>query len=276
MAWRSRAHALQLCASHGRRAIVQVMRHANAVLAQTGDEVQRAKAFLRRGQALSEAASLDAEARARSVQMSNAESVEELVRAAREDLLCARQFAAGSAGGDTTLVDSALEDLESGGVEKRRQRLRAKLKPAVRPAQASKARGSVGLEGNGHVRSVKPRGFHEWSEVDVDAELERLDTESLVEQGLTQQEITNKKILEIVQDETLEEDEKMLQCMRLAGHPNWTPPPLSAEDKARREQESLMRFLQDPRRQLDEKASFLSNFYAEHKETLPHAKEDTR
>ena len=111
------------------------------------------------------------------------------------------------------MVDSALEDLESGGVEKRRQRLRAKLKPAVRPAQASKARGSVGLEGNGHVRSVKPRGFHEWSEVDVDAELERLDTESLVEQGLTQQEITNKKILEIVQDETLEEDELVVECV---------------------------------------------------------------
>ena len=45
--------------------------------------------------------------------------------------------------------------------------------------------------------------------MDLDSELERLDRETLSEQGLSPQDITNKKILEIVADETLEEDEKM-------------------------------------------------------------------
>jgi hypothetical protein len=45
--------------------------------------------------------------------------------------------------------------------------------------------------------------------VDLDSELERLDRETLSEQGLSPQDITNKKILDIVADETLEEDEKM-------------------------------------------------------------------
>ena len=48
--------------------------------------------------------------------------------------------------------------------------------------------------------------------MDLDSELERLDRETLSEQGLSAQDITNKKILEIVADETLEEDEKMKVC----------------------------------------------------------------
>jgi hypothetical protein len=95
---------------------------------------------------------------------------------------------------------------------------------------------------------VKPRELTEWNKLDLDAELERLDKEVLTSQGLTEKDITNRKILEIVQDETMEEDEKMKACMRLAGHTDWSPPPLSEEEKARREQEKLMRFMQDPRR----------------------------
>eukprot|EP00961_Rhodomonas_salina_P139669 1879710-Rhodomonas_salina.3 len=33
------------------------------------------------------------------------------------------------------------------------------------------------------------------------------------------------------QDEELDEDEKMRRCMALAGHPDWTPKPLTEEEK---------------------------------------------
>ena len=59
--------------------------------------------------------------------------------------------------------------------------------------------------------------------------------------GMTDEEITNKKILEIVQSEGMDEDEKMAKCMALVGHSDWKPKPLTEEEQKRRENDKFLK-----------------------------------
>ena len=62
------------------------------------------------------------------------------------------------------------------------------------------------------------------------------------------------------EDPSLEEEDKVTRCMRLAGHAAWRAPPPTAADRRRREAEGLLRLLVDPARADAEKEDALSRF----------------
>ncbi len=65
---------------------------------------------------------------------------------------------------------------------------------------------------------------------------------------------------QVVEDDSLEEEDKVARCMRLAGHADWRAPPPTAADRRRREAEVLLRLLEDPARAEAEKAEALHHF----------------
>ena len=52
---------------------------------------------------------------------------------------------------------------------------------------------------------------------------------------------------QVVDRQDLEEEERMQLCMRMAGHTDWRPPALTAEEREKRAAEKIMRVISDPR-----------------------------
>jgi len=105
-------------------------------------------------------------------------------------------------------------------------------------------------------RPKKLRAMEDWDKFDVDAELDSIEEEDRRSRGLSDHEIRNEKVLEIMQDEQLSEKEKMEKCMHMSGHKDYEHKE-TEEDKARREAQDLINIVQDPRRQPREKMHFL-------------------
>ena len=89
--------------------------------------------------------------------------------------------------GDAAIV-LALQDAVEGKAVKRRGEYR----------EAREKAGCGGGGGGGGKKSVLPKGFSEWDNIDYDKECEKLDEESLKEGGWTDEDIYNKKILDVV------------------------------------------------------------------------------
>lgn len=94
----------------------------------------------------------------------------------------------------------------------------------------------------------------------MEDELDRIEDEDRRSRGLDDNEIRNEKILEIMQDSSLDEKQKMEKCMWLAGHDDYTHKE-TEEDAARREQQELLNKVQDPRYQARDKMHFLQEAY---------------
>ena len=85
----------------------------------------------------------------------------------------------------------------------------------------------------------------DWDKFDVDEELTRIEDEDRRTRGLNDKEITNEKILEIMEDQTLSQADKMEKCMHMVGHKEYEYAE-TEEDKARNESQELMNRMQNP------------------------------
>ena len=85
----------------------------------------------------------------------------------------------------------------------------------------------------------------DWDKFDVDEELTRIEDEDRRTRGLNDKEITNEKILEIMEDQNLSQADKMEKCMHMVGHKEYEYAE-TEEDKARNESQELMNRMQNP------------------------------
>jgi len=98
----------------------------------------------------------------------------------------------------------------------------------------------------GRANKSKPmKSNADWDKFDVDEELTRIEDEDRRTRGLNDKEISNEKILEIMEDQNLSQADKMEKCMHMVGHKDYEYAE-TEEDKARNESQELMNRMQNP------------------------------